>query len=173
MPPEGTSGENYTHKNTVEGNLAATVEAHVGSMQKTRAANSVKGTVRTQVVFHPWGPANRSPVESSSGEKNGNESGELRKSGVRLLVATKGVYEVNPSTGTVTTQGELLGSLHWLAAEGCFRQDPWGLVSIRWRPSVSCEGGGPQVLRLLRLRRRAHHQQGSPGEYEETCAWIF
>jgi len=144
-------------ENTVEGSLAATLAAQVGSTSRTRATTSVTGTVRTQVVVHPWEAANRGPVESGSGEKNGKESGESGRAGVHLLVATKEVYKVHPRTGTVTTQGELLGSFHWQAAEGRFRQDPWGLVSVRWRPAVSCEGGGPLGSKMTKAE-----ETGSP-----------
>jgi hypothetical protein len=131
-----------TDRNTVEGMLDATVEAQVDSTQKARAANSVKGTLGTQMVFHPGGEASWSPGERSFGTKKGSTAGELGELGVRFLLATKGVYEVNSNTDQAQTQGELVGSLHWRTAERPFRQDPWGTVAFRWQPTVDCIGGG-------------------------------
>jgi hypothetical protein len=131
-----------TDRNTVEGMLDATVEAQVGSTQKPRAANSVKGTLGTQMVFHPGSEASWSPGEKSFSEKNNSKPGKSGEAGVSFLLATKRSYEVNPSTGKVKTQSELAGSFHWLPVEQRFTQDPWGVIAFRWRPSVSCIGGG-------------------------------
>lgn len=145
LTPTGSVAEAYG--NPVDGDLAVVFEAHVGGTKKERATNSVKGTVGAQMLFQPNALMNPKVEKGSANESRGRKI-EEGVSGVRFLLATDQIYEINPSTGQTKTHGEVVGALHWSAADaGRFRSDPWRKVAFRLQPVASCESRG-QVGRI-------------------------
>jgi len=126
---------------TIDGDVDLGLEVHAGSAKKDRATNALKGTVSTQVTLLP-----DSFLEQRFGRYLGmmgknEESGQTSTGQMRMVLATNGAYDLNPSTRAIKPTGAIVGTLSWMTpTQDRFTPDPWQVVAFRWQPSVSCEG---------------------------------
>jgi hypothetical protein len=127
----------------LDGQLTAGLEAQAGGTKQDRATNTVKGTVDADVLFRPGEGAYSSVGEDRAAVSLGSKAGTSQDGGLRVLLATRSAYEVNPRTGETRVQGAMAGTLHWGKPElGRFRPTPGHKISFRWQPEVSCTGRG-------------------------------
>jgi hypothetical protein len=126
---------------TVDGDFDLGLEVHAGSTKEDRATNVIKGITSTRVTLLP-----ESYLQPRLGQYLGamgkeNEIGKISRGEMRMVLATDGGYEINPSTGETKHKGEVIGTLSWMTtARDRFIHDPWQVVAFRWQPTMSCEG---------------------------------
>ncbi|MGE4092522.1 MAG: hypothetical protein AB7G75_16940 [Candidatus Binatia bacterium] len=131
-----------TYKSTmIDGGFDLGLEVHAGSTKKDRTTNAVKGTARTRITLLPEGYLQQRLGKSivSLGKDDGRGAIDIGK--MRMEIATDGGYAINPNTGATKPQGEIAGTLSWVAATtDYFTHDPWKAVAFRWQPAVRWEG---------------------------------
>jgi len=125
----------------IDGDVDLGLEVHAGSTKKERATNAIKGTGSTQVTLLPARALEQRFGRYLSMMGKDDETGQPNNGQLRMVLATNGAYDVNPSTRAITPTGEVVGTLSWMTtSRERFTKDPWQVVAFRWYPTVSCEG---------------------------------